>query len=114
MCIHELGNILSACFFSGRSHIMKGIMKLAGGSQFPSSSSRNCGTFSTEVEDSTPHPVWRMKHVFAVEREDFYACKLEVSVWSYSHSSKHDCLGKRASAGKAGTTENNVLSTSSG
>ncbi len=57
--------------------------------------SRNRGKFSTEVADSTPHPVWRKKHLFPnVEREEFYASKVEVSVWSFSHSPQHDCLGE--------------------
>ena len=55
---------------------------------------RNRVTFSTEVEDATPHPVWRMKHLFSLDQEEAYACKLEVSVWNYSHSGKHECLGE--------------------
>ncbi len=35
-----------------------------------------------------------MKHLFSLDQEEAYACKLEVSVWNYSHSGKHECLGE--------------------
>lgn len=57
-------------------------------------SSRN-RTFTTGVEESTPHPIWRTKHLFTdLERDELNASQLEISVWNYSNAVKHECLGK--------------------
>ncbi|XP_059089907.1 uncharacterized protein LOC131885769 isoform X2 [Tigriopus californicus] len=52
-------------------------------------------TFTTGVEESTPHPIWRTKHLFTdLERDELNASQLEISVWNYSNAVKHECLGK--------------------
>lgn len=59
-------------------------------------------SFTTEVEESTPHPIWSKKHVFSnVEHDEFLSSQVEVSVWNFSHSVKHECLGESHRMDKA-------------
>lgn len=52
-------------------------------------------SFTTPVEQSTPRPIWSTKHIFSgVECDEAAAGQLEVSLWNFSHSVKHECLGE--------------------
>ena len=53
-------------------------------------------SFSTKVEPATQNPVWAGKHVFPnIAHEDIPNVQLDVTVWNFSHSGQHECIGNR-------------------
>ena len=56
---------------------------------------RRCNrSFTTQVESATQNPVWAAKHVFAnISHQDFLDVQLQVSVWNFSNTVQHDCIG---------------------
>jgi hypothetical protein len=52
-------------------------------------------SFTTPVEPATPHPIWTHKHVFSnLDREEVYEGQVEVTLWNFSHTVKHECVGE--------------------
>ena len=52
-------------------------------------------SFTTPVESATPHPTWGQKHSFnGLDREELFRAQIEVTVWNFSHTSKHECIGE--------------------
>ena len=56
---------------------------------------RRCNrSFTTQVESATQNPVWAAKHVFAnISHQDFLDVQLQVSVWNFSNTVQHECIG---------------------
>ena len=51
-------------------------------------------SFSTKVEPANQNPVWAGKHVFPnIAHEDIGSVQLDVTVWNFSHSAQHECIG---------------------
>ena len=51
-------------------------------------------SFSTKVESANQNPVWAGKHVFPnIAHEDIGSVQLDVTVWNFSHSAQHECIG---------------------
>ena len=52
-------------------------------------------SFTTPVESATPHPTWGQKHSFSgLDQEELFGAQIEVTVWNFSHTSKHECIGE--------------------
>ena len=53
-------------------------------------------SFSTKVEEPSQNPVWATKHVFPnIAPEELNEVQLDVTVWNFSHSVQHECIGKK-------------------